>query len=79
MARTVMAIVKLVDMPQMTKQVIVLRRPKRIMGFRPTMSDALPHAMAVRLWDSEKTAAVMPAHLATSSLGMPKLRIISGR
>lgn len=50
-----------------------------IVGFLPNRSDALPHGTAVQLWANEKTADVMPAHLATSFCSTPKLLIISGR
>ena len=78
-ARTVIAIGKLVDMPQIMKHIIVLIKPKHIVGFRPMVSEAFPHGTAVTLCDNEKTAPVKPAHLATLSFGMPKLSIISGR
>ena len=79
MARMVMAMGKLVDMPQKKKQIMVLARPVRMTGLRPNLSDALPQATAVRLWETEKMAPVRPAHLATSSFSTPKLAIISGR
>lgn len=79
MARTVMAMVKLVDMPQATKQHMVAKRPVKMTGFLPSRSEALPQATAVALWDIEKTAPVMPAHFATSFFSTPKLLIISGR
>ena len=53
--------------------------PARITGFRPKRSDARPQAMPVAAWLREKTADVIPAHLATLFLGTPKLSIISGR
>lgn len=74
-----MAMNKLVDEPQMMKQIMVLIKPMMMVGFRPIVSDVQPHGTAVKLWATEKTALVMPAHLATSSLGTPKLLIISGR
>jgi hypothetical protein len=70
---------RLVDMPQTKKPIMVQKRPMRMMGFLPNLSDALPHATAVALWDKEKTDPVMPAHLATSVLSTPKLAIISGK
>jgi hypothetical protein len=79
MARTAMAMGKLVDIPQIRKQIMVLNKPRRMMGFRPKRSDARPHGTAVILCDMEKTAPVRPAHFATWSLSTPKLRIISGR
>ena len=79
MARTLIAMAKLLDMPHITKHIMVLSRPTRMTGFRPKRSDARPQGTAVMLCDMEKTAPVKPAHRATSSLGTPKLRIISGR
>lgn len=79
MARMMMAMGRLVDMPQMRKQIMVLARPQRIIGLRPNLSDALPHATAVKLCETEKMAPVKPAHLATSFFSTPKLAIISGR
>ncbi len=79
MALTVIAMGRLVDMPQAMKHTIVHMSPRSMVGFRPMRSDAHPQATAVVLWDIEKTAAVSPAHLATSSLATPKLFIISGR
>ena len=78
-ALTVIAIVKLVDIPQKKKHVMLLRRPRSMTGFRPNLSDALPQGTAVTLWATEKTEPVKPAHFATSCLGTPKLLIISGR
>jgi hypothetical protein len=78
-ARTVMAMVRLVDMPHSKKQTMVLARPQRMMGLRPKVSEALPQATAVTLCEMEKMAPVKPAHLATSFLSTPKLAIISGR
>jgi hypothetical protein len=70
---------RLVDMPQTKKPTMVQKRPMRMIGFLPNLSDALPHATAVALCDKEKTEPVMPAHLATSVLSTPKLAIISGK
>lgn len=53
-------------------------RPANIVGLRPNLSEARPQMTAVRHWESEKTAEVIPAHLATSFFSMPKLSIISG-
>ncbi len=74
-----MAINKLLDTPQRRKHTIVQSRPIIIVGFRPILSDAQPQGTAVKLWQSEKAALMMPAHLATSSCGTPKPLIISGR
>jgi len=74
-----MAMGRLVDIPHIKKQHMVLARPMRMIGFRPTLSEAFPHGTAVRLWEIENTAPVIPAHLATSFFSMPKLEIISGR
>lgn len=79
MARTVMAMGRLVDMPQARKQIMVLMRPIKMMGLRPILSEALPHGTAVMLCETEKMAPVRPAHFATSFLSTPKLLIISGR
>ena len=78
-ARTIIAMVKLVDIPHVTKQHMVAKRPARMTGFRPNLSDALPQATAVVLCDIEKAALVMPAHFATLFFSTPKLLIISGR
>jgi hypothetical protein len=78
-ALTAMAIGRLVDKPQMTKQIMVLVRPIRMIGFRPNLSENLPHGTAVRLCDIEKTAPVRPAHFATAFFSTPKLWIISGK
>lgn len=78
-ALTTMAIVKLVDIPHITKQTIVLNRPVNMTGFRPNLSDAFPHGTAAILCAIENTAPVRPAHLATSFFSTPKLCIISGR
>ena len=48
-ARTDIAMGRLVDIPQMTKQHIVLASPIRMVGFLPNLSEALPHATAVTL------------------------------
>ena len=52
--------------------------PIRMMGFRPTESDAVPQDTAITAWQMEVTAEVMPTHLATSLLGTPTYSIISG-
>jgi hypothetical protein len=74
-----MAMKRLVETPQIMKQIMVLNNPIRMIGFLPNLSDALPHATAVILCDIEKMAPVKPAHLATSFFSTPKLAIISGR
>lgn len=79
MALTVMAIVKLVDIPQTRKQIIVLNRPINITGLRPHLSEALPHGTAAMLCVTENTAPVRPAHFAISFFSTPKLWIISGK
>lgn len=78
-ARTEMAMARLVDMPQTMKQVMVHSRPTIRLGFRPHRSATLPQGTAARLWKTEKTADVMPAHLATSFSDTPKSRTICGR
>jgi hypothetical protein len=54
---------RLVETPHIMKQIMVLNRPIRMIGFLPNLSDAFPHGTAVILCDIEKTAPVMPAHL----------------
>lgn len=49
-----------------------------MVGLRPNASEARPHTIAVVHWESEKTAEVIPAQLATSFLSIPKDSIISG-
>ena len=78
-ARTVMAMERLVDMPQARKHTMVLSKPTKMMGFRPILSEALPHGTAVILCETENMAPVKPAHFATSFSSTPKLLIISGR
>lgn len=78
-ALTAIAIGRLVAMPHIKKRNMVEARPIRMIGFLPKVSEALPHGTAVRLCDTENTAPVMPAHLATSFFSTPKLLIISGR
>lgn len=78
-ARTVMAMARLVDMPQTTKPTMVLQRPQMRMGLRPKRSAALPQGTAEAAWAREKVAAVRPAHLATWFCSTPKSAIISGR
>jgi len=65
-------------MPHSKLDIMVQVRPIKIEGFRPNLSDARPHRIAVQHCEREKTAAVMPAHFATFFLSMPKLSIISG-
>jgi len=77
-ARAVIAIGRVVDIPHITLVIMVNVRPIKIVGFLPNLSDARPQTIAVRHCESEKTADVMPAHLGTSFLSMPKLSIISG-
>lgn len=77
--RTVIAIGKLVDMPQTMKPIIVKKSPARMTGFLPSRSEALPQATAVKLCARENTELVIPAHFAISFLSTPKLDIISGR
>lgn len=77
-ALVAIAIGRVVDMPHNKLENMVQVRPIKIAGFRPNLSDALPHITAVRHCEREKTADVMPAHFATFSLSIPKLSIISG-
>lgn len=73
------AIVKLVDMPQRTKVIIVHTNPIVIIGFLPYLSAALPQGTAVTLWAREKQALVSPAHLAMLFCLIPNDLIIEGR
>ena len=57
---------------------IVQSKPTRITGFRPNRSEARPQKRPVSAWLKEKTADVIPAHLATLFFGTSKLSIISG-
>jgi len=68
-----------VDNPHNNIVTIVFMRPIRIMGLRPKRSEAVPQAMPVSDWQSEKMAEVRPAQRAMSFSGMPKDSIISGR
>jgi hypothetical protein len=77
-ALEVMAIGSEVDKPQNMVDNIVKESPAKIAGFLPKVSDALPHRIAVKHWDKEKTADVIPLYFATSAFGIPKLSIISG-
>ena len=78
-ARIVIAIGTEVENPQTILVIIVFVMPSRMVGFRPSRSDAHPQGIAVTHWQSEKTAAVMPAHFATSAFGTLNDSIISGR
>lgn len=79
MALTIIAIVRLVDIPQTTNVTMVLSNPRMIMGFLPYRSAARPQGTAVMLWASEKTALVRPAQRAILFCSTPKSLIISGR
>jgi len=72
------AIGRVVDMPQNIEVIMVAVRPSKMVGFRPILSDVLPHNIAVVAWESEKTAEVIPAHFGISFRATPKLSIISG-
>jgi hypothetical protein len=72
------AIGKLTDIPHTRLTIMVQNKPNKMVSFRPNLSEALPHMMAVVHCDNEKTADVMPAHLATFFSSTPKLSIISG-
>ncbi len=67
------------ESPNRTLVSIVQTMPAKITGFRPKRSDARPQAIPVTAWLKEKTAEVIPAHLATLFLGTPKLSIIWGK
>lgn len=77
--RTMMAISKLVDIPQIRKHIMVENRPTTIVHFLPNRSEARPQGTAVKLCENEKAADVIPAHLAMSFSATPKLLIIAGR
>lgn len=77
-ALTPIAIGSEVEIPQARLVSMVKVNPSRIIGLRPNLSEARPHRIAVRPWESENTAEVMPAHFATSFFSTPKLSIISG-
>ena len=49
-----------VEKPHKILMIIVEVKPHRITGFRPNMSDALPHTMAVIHWLRLNTALVIP-------------------
>lgn len=51
-----------VEKPHNILMIIVEVSPSRITGFRPNMSDALPHIMAVTLWLRLNTALVIPTN-----------------
>ena len=74
-----MAHFRLREKPKSKLEPMAHVRANIMMGFRPYLSDARPQGIAVRHWLAEKTAEVMPAHLATSFSGIPKDSIISGR
>jgi hypothetical protein len=73
-----MAMGKVVDIPNSSVQQRVQLNPVMMVYFLPNLSEALPHKMAVVHCESEKTAEVIPAYLATSFFLTPKLSIISG-
>jgi hypothetical protein len=77
-ALAIIAIGRFVDKPHTTLKIKVHVSPTSIVGFRPNLSEALPQSIAVRHCEREKTADVIPAHLATSFFDTPKLSIISG-
>lgn len=54
--------VKDVEKPHNILMIIVEVSPNRITGFRPNMSDARPHIMAVTLWLRLNTALVIPVY-----------------
>ena len=66
------------EKPKSTLDIIVQVRAPTIIGFRPHLSEARPHAMPVRHCESEKIADIIPAYLATLSSGMLKDLTISG-
>ena len=77
-ALAVIAIGRLVEIPQSKLASIVHVKPIRMAGLRPNLSEALPHMTAVRHCEREKTPDVTPAHFAMFFFSMPKLSIISG-
>ena len=72
------AIGRLLDMPQRRLAIMVHVNPSRIDGLRPKLSDALPHRMAVRHCEREKTPETSPDHFPMSLFRTPKLSIIAG-
>ena len=66
------------EKPKKRLAVMVHNMPSMMTGFRPNLSEALPHAIPVKHWLREKVAERRPAHFATSFLGTLKLSIISG-
>jgi hypothetical protein len=64
-ALTMIAQARVLEKPKSMNEHIVHVRAMRITGFRPNLSDARPQGIPVRHWEREKTAEVMPAHLAT--------------
>jgi hypothetical protein len=74
-----MAHLRLLEKPKSMLDIMAHDNANRMIGFRPYVSDALPQGIAVRAWLTEKTAEVMPAHLATSLRGTLNDSIISGR
>ena len=78
-ARATIAMGRLTEKPQRRLVNMVLKRHMRTAGFRPMRSESLPQRTPVTLWLREKTADVIPAHLAISLCSTPKYSIISGR
>jgi hypothetical protein len=70
---------KLVDIPSISMEHMVLKSPRRMIGFRPYLSDAVPQISPVQAWQMGNMADVIPAQRAMSFLGMPNDSIISGR
>lgn len=54
-------------------------KENKMTGFLPYRSLARPHDTAVKNWARGNIEVHIPAHLATSVSGTPRLSIISGR
>lgn len=72
------AIGKELENPKRIDETMVHVSAMRIMGLRPTLSDARPQEMPTNACDKEKTSASMPAYEATFFVGTWKDFIISG-
>lgn len=72
------AIGRLVLKPNIRDDIIVQVRAIMIIGFLPTLSDALPHDMPTKAWDNENTKDNKPAYFAIELVGTLNDLIISG-
>lgn len=55
------AIGRLLENPNNMLEIMVQVKAIMIIGFRPNLSDARPHEMPTRAWESEKTSDSIPA------------------